>query len=524
MDYSKEQWIDWYVQKVEMMGAAYTEVSPLEFYRDMFDGLIQSRGGLQNGKGNALVDIIAYYENRTESDKKDERAYSRKYVMTDDYEALRYMNPQKHTREESRLCLCSPCTYFGIHKSNEMAHELAAVALDLDYVGVQQLKNVMKQIGNGARIMPPNYIVNSGRGLHLYYFLERPVPCYQYVMDGLTQFKSVLQNFIWNETSSLRPEKPDHGAITQAFRMVGSESKLGKQYIVRAYRVREQRWTITELYRWVQERAPSFLKGCPLPELKDPLEVYRRRHPLTLTQALEKYPDWNPDNPNKKWNIKGQKGHRGDELYQWWIRKIKEKAIVGGRYYSILALAAYGSKCDIPFSQVERDALDLFPHLERLTNDETNHFKKSDIQDALRFYKNNTAKVTYRLTRGKISELTKIDIPPNKRNGRKQNVHLARARAVQDIDYPNHEWAGRPKGSGTAQKKVQEWKQQHPDGKKIECHRDTGMSRVTIDKWWDKPIVPQRQWPITAEMFQAWLTREPTDLEKAMVEMWREEI
>ena len=485
--HTKKQWIKWYDEKVKMMGEAYRDVTPLEFYKDMFDGVIQSRGDAGTGQGNAMVDIVAYYENRTESNEKNERAYSRKYIMTDDYEALRYMNPIKQTREETRLCLCSPCTYFGKQKSNNMAHELVAVALDLDYVGVQQLKNVMKQIGNGSRIMPPNYIVNSGRGLHVYYFLQEPIPCYRYLVEHLTKFKCVLQDFIWNETSSLTPEKPDHGAITQAFRMVGSESKLGKDYIVRAYKVRERRWTIEELYFWVQERASSFLKECPLPELKEPIEVYRKRHPLTLAEARKKYPDWNPKNPNKKWNIKGQKGHRGDELYQWWIRQIKEKAIVGGRYYSILALAAYGSKCDIPLEQVEKDAMELLPYLEELTNDETNHFKKSDIKDALKFYRNNKAEVTYRLTRHRISELSKIDIPPTKRNGRKlKTTHQQYRRGIKALKIQLGEadnWAkgGRP----TAEQAVKEWQESHPNGKKADCIRDTGLSKPTVYKWWN---------------------------------------
>lgn len=481
--HTKKQWSKWYNQKVEMMGEAYTEVSSLEFYKDMFDGVIQSRGDSGTNKGNAMVDIVVYYENKTDKGEKNERAYSRKYIMTDDYEALKYMNPVKQTREEARLCLCSPCTYFGKHKSNSMAHEVVAVALDLDYVGIQQLKNVMKQIENGSRIMPPNYLVNSGRGLHLYYFLEDPIPCYRYMVEALTKFKAVLQDFIWNETSSLTPDKPDHGAITQAFRMIGSESKLGKEYIVRGYKVRDKRWTIEELYSWVNSKAPSFLKNCSLPELKEPIEVYRKRHPLTLAQAREKYPEWNPENPNKKWNIAGQKGHKGDELYQWWIRQIKEKAIVGGRYYSILALAAYGSKCDISLAQVERDALDLFPYLEELTNDETNHFTKRDIKDALKFYRNNTAEVTYRLTRHRISELTKIDIPENKRNGRKQSVHLKIARATLDIMNEDNGEAlqGRPDKANL----VEEWRANHPDGKKADCIRDTGLSKPTVLRWWD---------------------------------------
>ena len=61
-----------------------------------------------------------------------------------------------------------------------------------------------------------------------------------------------------------------------------------------------------------------------------------------------------------------------------------------------------------------------------------------------------------------IEDNTKVTIPANKRNYRKQEVHLARARAVQDVDYPNHEWAGRP----NAEQTVREWQESHPAGKK----------------------------------------------------------
>lgn len=44
---------------------------------------------------------------------------------------------------------------------------------------------------------------------------------------------------------------------------------------------------------------------------------------------------------------------------------------------------------------------------------------------------------------------------------------------------------GRPKGSGTKQAIIQAWRKNNPGGKKIDCHRETGLSRPTIDKWWD---------------------------------------
>ena len=86
--HTKKQWIKWYEQKRKLMGEAYTEVTPLEFYKDMFDGYIQSKGQKETNKGNAMVDIVVNYENRTEIGEKNERAYSRKYIMTDDYLSL----------------------------------------------------------------------------------------------------------------------------------------------------------------------------------------------------------------------------------------------------------------------------------------------------------------------------------------------------------------------------------------------------------------------------------------------------
>ena len=395
-------------------------------------------------------------------------------MLTDELGGLKYVL-ESSSKADSRLCLCSPVSYYGKHKTNKMAHELFAMVLDIDYVGISQLKNKMKQIGNGARTMPPNYIVNSGRGIHLYYLLKEPIPCYEYMVKQLTKFKAVMQDFAWNESTSLTPKKADHGACTQAFRMVGSETKLGKAYTTRAYKVREERWTIEELYLWINQRASSFLKGVDMPKLREPIEVYRQKHPLTFEEAKKKYPNWIPSK-SERWICK-------KDLYNWWLEQIKQKAVVGGRYYAILALAAYGSKCKVPIKQVKKDALELLPYLESLTNDELNHFTKSDIEDALRFLRADKKNVTYKLTRARISDLTKIDIPKNKRNGRKQATHLKIARSTLSI--MNEDEGRTLQGRPDKQRKiVEEWRKAHPDGKKIDCERETGLSRHTVLKWW----------------------------------------
>ena len=42
-------------------------------------------------------------------------------------------------------------------------------------------------------------------------------------------------------------------------------------------------------------------------------------------------------------------------------------------------------------------------------------------------------------------------------------------------------------GRPAAQDLVYEWRRQHPEGRKADCHRDTGLDPKTIRKWWDCP-------------------------------------
>ena len=147
---------------------------------------------------------------------------------------------------------------------------------------------------------------------------------------------------------------------------------------------------------------------------------------------------------------------------------------------SIMALCSYGLKCGISEQKIRRDAYAFLDHLESLTEDEDNHFSRADVKDALRALKGDRKRLSTIASREWIEDNTKVTIPANKRNYRKQEVHLARARAVQDVDYPNHEWAGRP----NAEQTVREWQESQPAGKKADCIRETGLSKPTVYKWW----------------------------------------
>jgi response regulator of citrate/malate metabolism len=124
---------------------------------------------------------------------------------------------------------------------------------------------------------------------------------------------------------------------------------------------------------------------------------------------------------------------------------------------------------------IDADAIELLEPFNEMTSKEDNEFTEEDIKAAAKFYDTKFAK----MSRKEISRRTGITIEPSRRNGRKQDEHLKRARLIRTI--ASYEEVGRP----DKQAQVEEWQKSHPDGKKIDCHRETGLSRDTIRKWWN---------------------------------------
>ena len=89
--------------------------------------------------------------------------------------------------------------------------------------------------------------------------------------------------------------------------------------------------------------------------------------------------------------------------------------------------------------------------------------------------------------RDDIAKLSGLTMPVNKRNWRKQKEHIQVMNTMKALKKQLGEAVneGRPKGSGTAEERVREWRQQHPEGRKADCHRDTRLDPKTIRKWWD---------------------------------------
>lgn len=139
--------------------------------------------------------------------------------------------------------------------------------------------------------------------------------------------------------------------------------------------------------------------------------------------------------------------------------------------------------------RTERDALALVPILDKLSDDADpkSRFTEEDALCALHGYRDNFK--TW--GRDKLALVSAIPMPANKRNYLTQREHLEIARGIRDIRMKQkgksdwREGNGRPKGSGTKEEQVKVWRLANPNGKKIECERELGLSRHTVLKWWD---------------------------------------
>ena len=434
---------------VEYLETYFDELTPKEFYRAIFPAGELAAHNEKNVKGkyNAIaVELLPKQENGSNV---------KRYILTDE---LDYLN---ELEQKDNFIIISPISYAGRSRKATNARYIYAMAIDLD--GMEREQNIIDLFHQMKHdhLPTPTYTVASGTGLHLYYVFNKPIPAFKNIVKQLQALKQDLTRKIWNKYITELYNKPQLQSLFQGFRAVGTITKTGTR--VRAFETGNK----IDI-----EYLNSF---CVHDKNKVVEYVYKSN--MTLKEAAEKYPEW-----YQKIVVEGQK--RGTwtckkDLYNWWLRRIKEEATTGHRYYCLMCLAIYAKKSGVTRKELENDAFNLLDVMEELTTEETNHFTRSDILAALELF--NDDYITFPID--SITELTALPIEKNKRNGRKQAVHLARARAVQNIDYPFGEWRN-TKGRPTKEANIKEWRRLNPNGTKAECIEATGISKPTVYKYW----------------------------------------
>lgn len=432
----------------------YEEVDCYHFYRQLFpEGSFEKKGEYEDGKYNGIAVSIS---------KGAKRA--NRYTITDDLDMI------EEIAMSNDFCIMSPISYAGKSRKSENGRFIYALAIDLD--GIEKLENIIvlnKQIDNNDFFVEggsywglptPTYLVSSGTGLHIYYFFEKPIPLFPNIVKQLEKLKRRLTWQAWTQGASELHDNVQFESLFQGFRMVGSITKNSDR--VRAFKVGDK-----VSLEYLNYSVPLEYRATEFTYKSD----------LRLEDAKKKYPEWYErrvvaKKPKGTWICKR-------DLYDWWKRRYYE-ARQGHRYWYVMTLAVYAKKCNIDRNELEKDAFELMPRLDKIG---TEPFTEDDVIHALEAY--NDSYMTYPIHT--IISRTNLPIEKNKRNGRKQKQHIQIISAIRDIEYPNGKWRngnGRPLGSGTAENKIKEWRSLHPEGTKKQCKDDTGLSYPTIRKWW----------------------------------------
>lgn len=433
----------------------FDEIEPYDFYRAIFpSGELEEKGLQVQGKYNAIaVELLPPSSERA--------APARRCFLHDGLESL------DELLDSDNFIILSPISYAGKSRSSQNARYIYAMAIDLDGItDIGKLQNLFHQTEIGY-LPNPTYIVWSGTGVHLYYQFMQPLPCYKNIVAQLAALKTELTKKIWNGLVSDLAEKPQIESLFQGFRLVGGVTKGGNR--TKAYEI-SGKVSIDYLNEFVPE--------------KHRVKEYAYKSNLTLKEAAIKYPEWYDKRIVNKQPRGTWQANRA--VYDWWLNELKAKIVVGHRYYGVMVLAIYAKKCGIDYDELSEDAYSLVDMLDELTIEEQNRFTREDVLAALEMFNDNY--ITFPID--SISALTAIHIEKNKRNHRKQPLHLKIARNTKAILKEAGELKsdGRPKGSKnkkqTNREIVQQWQRENPYKPVKACVAATGISQATVYRYW----------------------------------------
>ena len=179
----------------EYLKTYYDELPPREFYRSIFPkGELEEHGKQETGRYNAIaVELLP---------KAEKNVNARRHIITDDLKLLNEL------LKSENFIIISPISYAGRSRIAANARFMYAIAIDLDGITEEHyLRDLFFQMENGF-IPQPTYTVFSGTGIHLYYQLEKPLPCFKNIVKQLADLKRALTKKIWNKYTTELYDKP----------------------------------------------------------------------------------------------------------------------------------------------------------------------------------------------------------------------------------------------------------------------------------------------------------------------------
>ena len=458
------------------VGMGAEEVSPADFYRGVFG---KSRGYVRYGDDLEVPVTLSSEAGGTWRSVKLSRLSEISEGRNDAY--------------------VSPCTYFPKKSSDGSWHssngkrcmdEICAFVVDLDHVDPDVPSLLFEDIPDAPGwfegVPAPTYAVCSGKGLHLYFVLEQPVPALKRWMLELEQVNRKLYElfavpalpagFEDLETGEVflldaRIGDVDYHGVSQPYRVVGSFPKSGSDP-VSAWRVGNT-VSIEDLARF-----------AGLDETVWDADEFDMSESL-LSKASGSNPNWARE---KKTSRKGWT----PGFYRWLAQREKDHARLygeyGHRYKQVQALSIAAIKDGIPRAQLEEDVRDLYKRWNACSAKYGHpRIEWAECRKAMNSF--DPVRSGYRkFPKWWLEGLCGWEFGTQKRNGRSQAEHLAKvARPIRfyrkQAGDESVVGGGRPKGSGTKTDAVRSFAAAHPDANHSEIARALGVSRPTVIKW-----------------------------------------
>lgn len=390
----------------------------------------------------------------------------------------------------------SPCLYWNNWRRDALLNYVCAFALDIDKLRPQDLNRFLDMFDNGE-LLSPTVICNSGSGVHFYYILNESFP-----VDTRhhSQNKNIAQTIYDRLYDIIKKDKgyvnAQHHWIGQDYRVVGAKTKFDQT--ASAWQMKESFYSIDELIEYCKvpydkkkriasksmiSYAKSIANDLKIeqPNYEDYIETYnfiafhkddaykvreekRRKREAAATKRKQK-----TSNGSENW-------------YKNTYKQVLTNTIPGNRFNSLKALAIIAHKDEITREVFEKDLnnlVDIWSTKQWQGDD----FNVNNVEAILRLYDN--AQKYKDTTREKLEEWLgwKFYGIGLKRNHRSQTTHLKLARGQKAILKEIGEMD--PEGRPDKQEIVQQWRKDHPNGKKADCNRDTKLDPKTIRKWWN---------------------------------------
>ena len=287
-----------------------------------------------------------------------------------------------------------PCDFFnGVYRA-ACLKKIYALILDLDYLDPDTLARLIKQIDAGTK-PKPSMIVNSGSGIHLYFTFAEPVDAYKLRLPTLRAMLAKVGD-LYSSYGKL-----DRHPLTQAFRPVGSLTKLGD--IATGFIVGQQ-WDALELAEKIGVRIEGWQ------HVKKPAEAG------TTAPAKKPAPQKVAFMPNAK-----------RKLFAYCGERIFTHTDLGNRYKALFGLAIVGYKTHTPRTEVIAEMESLIKIWNRKHPE--NPVEMREIDKAMEGYSQKFLMVRSATLEEYFGWTFERKIP---RKGRTREQHLERARAVKD--------------------------------------------------------------------------------------------